>query len=42
MDEDREKYLSDLYYDTSGSGGLGGGGREVVQKGETRGKVSDE
>ena len=24
MDEDREKYLSDLYYDTSGSGGLGG------------------
>ena len=24
MDQDREKYLSDLYYDTSGSGGLGG------------------
>ena len=41
MDEDREKYLSDLYYDTSGSGGLGGG-REVVQKGETRGKVPDD
>ena len=40
MDEDRENYLSDLYYDTSGSGGLGG--REVVQKGETRGKVPDD
>ena len=47
MDQDREKYLSDLYYDTSGSGGLGGIDRlyrRVKREGKfpmTRGEVKE-